>query len=242
MSVPAPSAFPSPAAGAPTGADVERPAPPARALPRPSRSWAWSGAAAGALGIATVQASMATSVDWERVAGDADAILLDASAKQGAYLVFHVLAVLTALVLPVFAAGLKRRLDQQGPAGALHGQVALAGLLLTAVALLLGSGLDTQFALGLSEPELYVPENAAFYTDWVATIPWLWVGAGLSGLAVAAAALRHGAAPRWVGVLSLVVGGLTVLFGVSPFQYMAGFTGPVWLLVVGLGFALGDRR
>lgn len=242
MSVPAPSAFPSPAAATPRTEPGEAPPTATRSLRRQSRAWAWAGAAAGALGIATVQASMAASVDWESVAGDAEAILLDASGKQATYLVFHVLAVLTALVLPVFAAGLKRRLDQQGPAGALHGQVALGGLLLTSVALLLGSGLDTQFALGLSDVDLYVPESAAFYTDWVATIPWLWVGAGLSGLAVAAAALRHGAAPRWVGVLSLVVGGITVLFGVSPFQYMAGFTGPLWLLVVGLGFALGDRR
>lgn len=212
------------------------------APPQPSRAWAWTGVAAGVLGIATIQASMAASVDWENTAGDAEKMLADAATKQGAYLLFHVLAVLTMLMLPVFGAGLKRRLDQQGPAGALHGQVALGGLLLTAVALLLGSGLDTQFALGFSDPSLYVPESAAFYTDWVATIPWLWVGAGLSALAVSLAALRHGAAPRWVGVVSLVLGALIVVAGVSPFQYMAGFIGPVWLLIAALGFALGDRK
>lgn len=209
---------------------------------RPSRAWAWSGVLAGVLGVATIQASLAASVDWEATAGDADKMLADAATKQGAYLVFHVLAALTLLVLPVFGAGLKRRLDQQGPAGALHGQVALGGLLLTAAALLLGSGLDTQFGLGLADPEMYVPESAAFYTDWVATIPWLWVGAGLSALAMSAASLRHGAAPRWLGVVSLVLGALTVLAGVSPLQYMAGFIGPIWVLVAALGFALGDRR
>lgn len=209
---------------------------------RPSRAWAWTGVAAGVLGIATIQASLAASVDWEATAGDADKMLADAVTKQGAFLVFHVLAVLTMLVLPIFGAGLKRRLDQQGAAGGLHGQVALGGLLLTAAALLLGSGLDTQFALGFSEPEMFVPESAAFYTDWVATISWLWVGAGLAALAVAAASLRHGAAPRWLGVVSLVLGALTVLAGVSPLQYMAGFVGPIWVLVASLGFALGDRR
>lgn len=218
------------------------PVAPPTAPPQPSRAWAWTGVAAGALGIATIQASMAASVDWENTAGDAEKMLADAATKQGAYLLFHVLAVLTMLMLPVFGAGLKRRLDQQGPAGALHGQLALGGLLLTAVALLLGSGLDTQFALGFSDPSLYVPESAAFYTDWVATIPWLWVGAGLSALAVSLAALRHGAAPRWVGVVSLVLGALIVVAGVSPFQYMAGFIGPVWLLIAALGFALGDRK
>jgi hypothetical protein len=39
-----------------------------------------------------------------------------------------------------------------------------------------------------------------------------------------------------------VVGGLTLLLGISPLQYMAGFTGPVMLLVVAAGFALGDRE
>lgn len=209
---------------------------------RASRAWAWTGVASGVLALAMIQASMAASVDWESTAGDADAMLADIATKQGPLMAFHVLAVLTMLTLPIVGAGLKRRLDQQGPAGGLHGQVALAGLLLTAAALLLGSGLDTQFTFGLSQPELYVPESAAFFTDWVATIPWLWVGAGMSGIAVAVASLRHGAAPRWVGIVSLVLGAITVIAGVSPLQYMAGFVGPLWLLVVSLGFALGDRR
>ena len=215
---------------------------PGTATRRSSRAWAWTGVAAGVLGIAAVQASMSASVDWELTQGDAVAMLQDASAKQANYLVFHVLAAVAMLLVPIFGAGLKRRLDQQGPAGALHGQVALGGLLLTATALLLGSGLDTQFALGLSQTETFVPESAAFYTDWVATIPWLWVGAGLSALALGFAAVRHAAAPRWLGVVSLVLGGITVLAGISPLQYLAGMSGPVWLLVAALGFAVSDRR
>ena len=207
-----------------------------------SRAWAWTGVAAGVLGIASIQASLAASVDWELTQGDAGAMLADAAAKQSTFFAFHVLTALTAVVLPVFAAGLKRRLDQQAPAGSLYGQVAAWGLVLVSAALLLGSGLDTQFMLALSDPDTLVPESAAFYTDWVATIPWLWLGAGLSGVAVAVASLRHAAAPRWIGAVSLVLGGLTLLLGISPLQYMAGFTGPVWLLVVALGFALGDRR
>jgi hypothetical protein len=42
--------------------------------------------------------------------------------------------------------------------------------------------------------------------------------------------------------VSAVLGGLTLIAGVSPLQYMAGFTGPLWLLVVALGFTLGGRR
>ena len=38
-----------------------------------------------------------------------------------------------------------------------------------------------------------------------------------------------------------LLGGLTLLVGISPLQYMAGFTGPVLVLVMALGFAFGDR-
>ena len=86
-----------------------------------------------------------------------------------------------------------------------------------------------------------VAESAVFFNHWIGTIPWLWVGAGVTGVAVAVAAIRHGAAARWVGWVGLVLGGLTLLLGVSPLQYMAGMTGPVWLVVTALGLALGDR-
>ncbi len=232
------------AGGTPLTTTTERPARTLRGAPgfRPPRAWAWTGVAAGLLGIATIQASFATSIDWAASAGDAEAILADAAGNQPAFIVFHLLSMLTFLALPIFGAGLKRRLDQQGPADALHGQIAMGGIILTTAALLLGSGLNTQFALGLSDTSTYVPESVAFYTDWVATIPWLWVGIGLSALAVAAASLRHGAVHRWIGIVSLILGVLITLTGVSPFQYLAGFIGPVWVLVVSLGFALGDRR
>lgn len=220
----------------PTAGQTRRPA------PGTSRVWAWTGVAAGALSLATIQASLAASVDWEQTQGDAAAMLADAATKQSSFLVFHVLAATSAVVIPVFAAGLKRRIDQRTPDGSLLGQVAAWGLVLVSVALLLGSGLDTQYSLALSDPDVLVPESAAFYTDWVATISWLWLGAGLSGIALAVAAFRHAAAPRWIGAVSVVLGGLTLVAGLSPLQYMAGFTGPVWLLVVALGFALGDRR
>ncbi|AEE45606.1 hypothetical protein [Cellulomonas fimi] len=225
-----------------TSTTADPTATPTRRGPATSRAWAWTGVAAGALGVAAIQASMATSTDWEKVAGDPVAILEDAATKQSAFLVFHVLATLTVVLLPVFAAGLRRRLDQQAPAGSLQGMVAATGLVLTAAALLLGSGLDTQFTFAFADTSMIVPESGAFYTDWVATIPWLWLGAGLSALALGVASLRHAAAPRWIGWVSVVLGGLTVLTGISPLQYLSGFVGPIWLLVVALGFALGDRR
>lgn len=183
---------------------------------RTSRLWAWSGVAAGILSIAASQASRMASVNWELTQGDAEAMLMDASGKQSTYLAFHVLAVLALLSLTVFGAGLKRRLDERTPSASLYGQVAFAGLLLTAGALLLGSGLDTQFVLGLSAQSAYVPESAAFYTDWVATIPWVWAASGLAAIAVAVPSLKYRAVPRWIGIVSLVFGILILLTEASP--------------------------
>ncbi len=223
---------PSPLAGEPAR----------RARAATPRAWAWTGVAAGVLGLVSIQASMAFGAGWEETAGDPDAIVADLAGRGATQVVFHTATIACALLVLVFAAGLKRRLDAQAPAGSLLPTVAGWGLVLVSVAGLLGSGLDTQFMFGLAEPGMIVPESGAFYADWVATIPWLWVGAGVSGVALAVAALRHASAPRWIGVVGLVLGGLALVAGVSPLQYMAGFVGPLWLIVTALGFALGDRR
>lgn len=224
------------------GSTTDRTTPRAARAGVPSRTWAVTGAVAGLLGITSVQLSMALSADWQQIAGDPDAIVAAYGHKTAILLAFHVTTMLLVPLLLVFAAGLHRRLAVQAPAQSLLPTVAGWGLVLTSVAALLGSGLDTQFIFGFVDPGNLVPESGAFYTDWVATIPWLWAGAGISGVALAVAALRHGAAPRWLGVVGVVLGGITLLFGISPLQYMAGFTGPLWLLVTALGFVLGDRR
>ena len=52
---------------------------------------------------------------------------------------------------------------------------------------------------------------------------------------------RTGGVARWLGIVGLVGGGITLLAGISPLQYMAGFTGPIGLTVVALGFLVGDK-
>lgn len=214
----------------------------AAAVTRTPRAWAFTGVAAGLLGITSIQASAGLSPNWEQNAGDADAIVADLAGRVPTLLLFHTATTLGMIAVLVFAAGLVRRLKVQAPADSLLPTLAGWGLVLVSVAGLLGSGLDTQFVFALAEPEHLVTSSAAFYADWVATVPWLWVGAGVSAMAVAVAALRHAAAPRWIGFVSLVLGALTLLLGLSPLQYMAGMVGPLWLTVVALGFAFGDRR
>ena len=207
------------------------------------RLWAWAGVGAGLAGLVSIGASMQVDAVYAPdVAGDPAAIVGRLAEQTTAILTFHTATTVGLALLVVFAAGLRRRLAGQLPSRSLLPDVAAAGLGLVAVAMLMGSGLTTEFVFGVSQADdQLVPEAAVLFGHWVGTIPWLWVGAGIAGVAVAVASLRHGATARWVGWVGAVLGGVTLVLGVSPLQYMAGMTGPLWLLVTALGLALGDR-
>lgn len=203
-----------------------------------SRAWALAGLLAGATGFASMIVSGSMSIPYDEGAISAEKIQADVGAMGTQIVVFHVVTALTAVLLVPFALGLFRRIRSSVSADSLAPGVAAAGLLILSGVLILGSGLDTEFLFG---GDSLVAENAAMYSHWVATISWLWTTAGVTGLALFAAG-RQGGVPRWIGLVGLVLGGLTVGLGVSPLEYMAGMTGPVWLIVTALGFVIGDRR
>jgi hypothetical protein len=223
--------------------DYTGPVPAQRRPASTSRAWAAVGVAAAVSGIVGIGASMGVDAAYnEEVAGNAPAMVDRLADQVPQLVVFHVATMIATLLLLVFAAGLRRRLEAQAPAGSLLPGVAASGLGLVSVAGLIGTGLDTEFIFSVGEPDnKLVPEVGVLFAHWVGTMPWIWAGAGVTALAVAVAALRHAAAPRWLGWFSAVLGVITVAFGVSPLQYMAGMTGPLWLLVASLGFFLGDR-
>lgn len=205
--------------------------------------WAYAGVVAGLAGVLSIGASLSVSAvyDTENL-GNAEKIVAALKETTNNLLVFHVATMVAAVTLLVFAAGVRRRLAGQTRPSSILPDVAAAGLTLTAVACLMGSALDTEFIFGVNAPKgELVPEVGALYGHWVGTVPWLWVGAGLAGVAIAAASLKQGAAPRWIGWVGAILGGLTLVAGVSPLQYMAGFTGPIVVLLIALGFAFGDR-
>lgn len=209
---------------------------PDRVRPSQGKGWAWAGVGAGLAGIATiVGSSMTTAVYDGDVAGNAAGVMDRLAEQTGPLLLMHTGAMLCAVLLVVFAAGLRRRLAAATPDGALLPQVAFSGLLLVSVALLMGSGLTTEFAFGVKDQGLLVPEAAAFFGHWVNTIPWLWAGAGIAALAVGIAGRSYGAVGPWLAWTSIVLGTITTLFGISPLQYMAGVTGPLWLTIAAIG-------
>lgn len=206
------------------------------------RGWTYVGIGAGVAGIVSLVASgMAGAVYDEEIAGDPVAITERLSELVPQILVFHTATMVSALLLVVFAAGLRGQLIRRTGADSLLPAVATSGLVLVAACQFLGAGLTTEFVFSTGDPDLIVPESAAFFSHWMGTIPWLWGAAGLTALAVASAARRYGAYPRWIGLTSLVLGGLTVLVAVSPLQYLAGMTGPLWLTTVATGLAVSKH-
>jgi hypothetical protein len=207
-----------------------------------SRLWALSGVAAGVLGLGTVvTSSMIDVVYREEFQGTTSGVAEAMRDKAGVMFAFHSITVLGALLMVVFAAGLFRRL-RAGAGDSLAPMIAFGGLLGTAVVSVLGAGLDTEIMMPLATQDgAVVPDpTASFYNNWIGTIPWCWVLAGLAGLAVYAAS-RLRVVPRWIGRLGLVLGGLTALLGVSPLEYLAGVTGALWLVGTSLAFLLGDQ-
>lgn len=206
-----------------------------------SRGWALAGVGAGLAGIATIVTTSAVNAVYDKdLVGNPAGVAAKLEDEAGWMFAFHSVAVVGAILMVVFAAGLHRRLRSTLPDSSLP-LVAFSGLLGTAVVSVLGSGLDTEFMMSFATGDgANDPANAAMYNHWIGTIPWVWVLAGLAGVSLHLAA-RATAVPRWVGRVGLVLGGLTLLLGISPLEYMAGATGALLVLVTGIGFSVGDK-
>ncbi len=212
-----------------------------RSTSKTPTGWALAGLGSGLAGVGmVVTSSMIDAVYNDKYAGDAVAISRRLGDLVPQMLAFHLTSMVSAVLMVVFAAGLFRRLRATTGADSVLALVAFSGVLITAVMLIVGTSLDTEFIFAAGDPDLVVPEDAAMFNHWVGTVPWCWGLLGLAGLALFGAA-RRGGIPRWIGLVGLLGGGLTLLLGISPLQYMAGMTGPIGLIVISLGFLAGDK-
>lgn len=212
-----------------TGSAAETPVP-------TGRGWATAGIGAGLASIVgLVGSGFAGAVYDPDLAGDAEGLVDKMSDQIPQLLVFHTGTMISAVLLLVFAPGLRRFLAARVPAGSLLPEIAAGGLGLVAVAQLMATALNTEFIFGLTDPDLLVPETAVLYGHWTGTVAYLWVGAGVAAVAFGLAGRRFGGVSRWLVWTSLILGGLTLLLGVSPMQYMAGMTGPLWLTAAAIG-------
>ena len=209
---------------------------------RQSRLWAVAGVGAALAGMGTIVTSSAVDAVYDPTLVNQPVELAARLEELAPWMfAFHSVTVVGALLMVVFAAGLFRRLTASLPSGSALPLVAFAGLVGTSVVSILGSGLDTEFMMTFAFADGAVaPSSAAMYNHWIGTIPWLWTLAGLTGVSVFLAA-RARAVPRWLGTVGLVLGGLTLLLGISPLEYLSGAAGVLWLLVTAVGFTAGDR-
>jgi len=214
--------------------------PPAGPRSRGDRGWTLAGLGAGVAGAATIVLSSSIDVVYRPQFEDSThGVATALQDKAPLMFAFHSVTALGAVLMVVFAAGLHRRL-RTVMGDSIVPVVAAAGLVGTAVVSVLGSGLDTEFMMPLAQGAGIDDNTGALYNHWIGTIPWLWTLAGLAGLALYVAS-RRGAVARWVGRVGLVLGGLTVLLGISPLEYLSGATGVLWLLATSVGLTFGDR-
>ncbi len=200
--------------------------------------WPLIGALGGALGAIGPLLGIAPVSEGAAESGGA-AILAEIQKDRLPIAVGAVAGMAAVVCLVIFAAGLRRRLQHQEPAGSTAADVAVAGLALTAGALLVG--LAATYQLWWNAGGMYDgPDLVAAAFAVADTVPFAaWTGVGLAAGATAVAGLRHAAVPRWLGWFSaataFVIGAMSV--GMVPF--MAFMPGGLWLLVAGVGL---DRR
>lgn len=208
-----------------------------------SRPWTLAGVGGGVAAIiGLVGSAGVSSAAGEHDHRDAAVLLPKLVEGRHWLLVFQVGMTVAALAVPIFAAGLHRHLAEQEPAGGLAPAVAAGGLGLVAALCLTGAGISTELWWALGRPDDVDPTTVAAELDLVATLSWVWAGAGLSAATVAVAALRRGSLPRWIGRVSAVAAVLILALSVLPVQYASAMVGAPWLVLTAAGLALDRGR
>ncbi|MEV8517289.1 hypothetical protein [Dactylosporangium sp. NPDC051484] len=210
-------------------------------ITRTGRAWAFSGALGGLAGLAglIIGSNLTTSVG-DKIQ-DNTLVVAEIAGRRDYVWLTQVVCAIAACCLIVFAAGLRRHLAAQEPAGSLVPGVAAGGLGLVAVALLVGGGICTELYWALGEPQRWDPDTIATLVEVYNTISWLWLGAGIAAAAVAVGGFRHGSASRWLAGFSALVAVLVLATQAFPAQYAALFPGGLWVLVAGIAFASTGR-
>jgi hypothetical protein len=211
-------------------------------LARERRMNSRAGFAAGILAAIAVGVGLFASVAVGSGAGTAELgdneLLAEVLAGDRAMVaVFQAAMTVGALALVVFAAAIRRHLAGQQPAGSLAPTIAGGGLVLTAALCLVGAGIGTELFWGLGDLDAADPDSLAAMYHLLATMSWVWAGAGLTAGALAYAGLKHAAVARWIGCVSAVAAVAIVGVSLVPLQYLSAFAGALWLLTVSIGLS-----
>jgi hypothetical protein len=203
------------------------------ALAPARKGWARAGLLAGIGSFAFfLLPATALSTSTDSYADNAD-VLAELEGKAGWVWAFQTGGVALALLLVIFAVGLRRRLAGQEPAGSLVPDLSAIGLILMAVMTLVGTGISTELFHALRHTDEVDPDTVSAQLAIFNTMAWVWAGGLLTTGAIVAAA-RHGSVSRRLGRFSAVMSGLIVLTQVLPFQYLAVLPMAIFLIVTGI--------
>jgi hypothetical protein len=201
---------------------------------KPRRGWATAGLLSGIgsflffLGPGSMLSPSRDSyIDNEKVLAELDG-------KANWVWAFQTSGVALALLLVVFAVGLRRRLAGQEPAGSLVPDLAALGLVLMSVMTLVGTGISTEMFHALRHTDEVDPDTISAHLAIYNTMPWVWAGGLLTTGALAVAGLRHGSVSRGFGRFAAVMTGLVALTQILPFQYLAVLPMAIFLIVCGI--------
>ena len=143
---------------------------------RTRRGWAYAGLLGGIgsflffLGPATmISPSTDSYIDNAKVLEELDG-------KQGWVWAFQTLGVTLAILIVIFALGLRRRLAGQEPAGSLVPDLAGMGLILMAIMTLVGTGISTEMFHALRHTDEVDPDTVAGHLAIYNTMAWVWAG------------------------------------------------------------------
>src|SRR3954468_23654582 len=134
-----------------------------------------------------------------------------------------------AVLMTFFATGVRRVLRSGEPGESTYSSAALAGGVLVAA----GAILDSLLTLGTLEAADKGQAASVTTLSFLADFGWLPLIAGLAVfyLATGLGGLRTATLPKWLAVVTIVIGAACVL---GPTGIGAFFVTPLWLIVVGV--------
>ena len=198
----------------------------------PRKGWARAGLLSG-IGafIFFIGPASVLSPSTDSYADNVD-VLAELEGKAPWVWAFQTSGVALAILLVIFAVGLRRRLAGQEPAGSLVPDLAALGLILMSVMTLVGTGISTEMFHALRNADEVDPDTMSGHLAIYNTMAWVWAGGLLTTGAIVAAA-RHGSVSRRLGRFAAVMTGLVAVTQILPFQYLAVLPMAIFLIVVG---------
>lgn len=154
-------------------------------------------------------------------------VIADHAQSSSTLLIFGTALIIAAIVLVFFGGWLRQTLRSTATGPDWLPDVVLAGAIIHAVTLttFVSSSNSVQHAIDTGDPAIAQALNIASGSDFVTAM----LGLACMLIATGVSAYRSGALPRWLAVVSIILG---VMAPLGPGGFAPFLTFPVWVVVV----------